>query len=111
MCMKTRIKKEENRIFNEKTGKYEWVWVDVTHYRHEAADRELAVLDFLHGDISVGDVVAKHHISNEQTLFSWIGRYMSEHNLLSLDGQSEEDMTDKSKDEQIRELEMCLKKA
>lgn len=30
MCMKTSIKKEETRVFNEKTGKYEWVWVDVT---------------------------------------------------------------------------------
>ena len=45
---------------------------------------DLAVLDFLKGDQALSQLVEKHHIFSEQTLFSWVGRYLSENRLLPL---------------------------
>ena len=82
-----------------------------SHYIHEKEDRELAVVDFLKGEQTPLQLVQKHHITNEQTLFSWVGRYLSENRLLSLQQETDEEMPRKSKDEQIRELKAELRKA
>lgn len=50
-------------------------------------------------------------ISNIQVLFSWVGRYLSENRLVSLQENNDDTMANKSKDEQIRELKAELKKA
>ena len=80
-------------------------------YRHEEEDKTLAVLDFLKHEQSVSELVEKHHISSEQTLYAWVGRYLSQNELLSLQDTKDTDMANKSKDEQIRELKAALKKA
>ena len=49
--------------------------------------------------------------SNIQVLFSWVGRYLSENRLVSLQENNDDTMANKSKDEQIRELKAELKKA
>ena len=109
--MIVKVKKEQDRVLNKETGQYEWQWVDVPHYRHEKEDRDLAVLDFLKGEQSPSELMKKHHITSEQTLFSWVGRYISENRLLSLQRETGDDMPRKSKDEQIRELKAELRKA
>lgn len=109
--MKITVKRERDRVLNESTGQYEWAWKEVTRYRHEKEDMALAALDFLKGEQTPAQLVEKHHISSEQTLFSWVGRYLSENRLLSLQDQTSEDMANRSKDDQIRELKAALNKA
>lgn len=109
--MKITSKKVKDRIWNTETQQYEWKDVEIVRYRHEEEDRTLAVLDFLKREQSVADLVQKHHISNEQTLYSWVGRYLSQNELVSLQDTNENDMANKSKDDQIRELKAALKKA
>ena len=109
--MIVKVKKVHDRVLNKETGQYEWQWVEVPHYRHEKEDKDLAVLEFLKGEMSPSELVEKYHISSEQILYSWVGRYLSETRLLSLQGETIEDMANKSKDDQIRELKAALKKA
>lgn len=33
--MKTKVKREQDRVLNKETGQYEWVWVERTRYIHE----------------------------------------------------------------------------
>ena len=110
-CMRTKVKRERDRVLNEATGQYEWVWVESTRYIHDEEDRVLAALDFLKGENTPEELVEKHHISNIQVLFSWVGRYLSENRLVSLQENNDDTMANKSKDEQIRELKAELKKA
>ena len=63
------------------------------------------------GENTPEELVEKHHISNIQVLFSWVGRYLSENRLVSLQENNDDTMANKSKDEQIRELKAELKKA
>lgn len=109
--MRTKVKRERDRVLNEATGQYEWVWVESTRYIHDEEDRVLAALDFLKGKNTPEELVEKHHISNIQVLFSWVGRYLSENRLVSLQENNDDTMANKSKDEQIRELKAELKKA
>ncbi|WP_281644865.1 hypothetical protein [Bacteroides zoogleoformans] len=109
--MRTKVKRERDRVMNESTGQYEWVWVETTRYIHDEEDRVMAVLDFLKGENAPEELVAKYHISNVQVLFSWVGRYLSENRLVSLQEKNDDTMAHKSKDEQIRELKAELKKA
>ena len=109
--MKITSKMVKDRVWNVETKQYEWKDVEIVRYRHEDEDRTLAVLDFLKREQSVADLVQKHHISNEQTLYSWVGRYLSQNELVSLQDTNENDMANKSKDDQIRELKVALKKA
>lgn len=109
--MRTKVKRERDRVLNEATGQYEWVWVESTRYIHDEEDRVLAALDFLKGENTPEELVEKHHISNIQVLFSWVGRYLSENRLVSLQENNDDTMANKSKDEQIRELKAELKKA
>lgn len=82
--MRTKVKRERDRVLNEATGQYEWVWVESTRYIHDEEDRVLAALDFLKGENTPEELVEKYHISNIQVLFSWVGRYLSENRLVSL---------------------------
>lgn len=109
--MRTKVKRERDRVLNEARGQYEWVWVESTRYIHDEEDRVLAALDFLKGENTPEELVEKHHISNIQVLFSWVGRYLSENRLVSLQENNDDTMANKSKDEQIRELKAELKKA
>ena len=64
--MIVKVKKVYDRVLNKGTGQYEWQWVEVPHYRHEKEDKDLAVLEFLKGEMSPSEWVEKHHISSEQ---------------------------------------------
>lgn len=56
-------------------------------------------------------MVEKYHICSVQTLYAWVGKYVSQENLLSLQKQTSEDIANRSKDDQIRELKAALRKA
>ena len=109
--MRTTVKRVRDYVQNKTTGLYEWVWIESTKYIHDEEDRVMAALDFLKGESTPEDLVEKYHISNIQLLFTWVGRYISENRLVSLQEKNDDTMANKSKDEQIRELKAELKKA
>lgn len=109
--MKVSKKIIKDRVWDEETQTHVWKDVEIVRYRHEEEDRTLAVLDFLKKELSVAEVVKKHHVSSEQILYSWVGRYLSENIIVSLHEQTDDNMAKTSKDDQIRELKAQLKQA
>ena len=57
------------------------------------------------------EVKKKYDITSINSVYTWIGKYISQEKSLSLGEQTEEDMANKSKDDQIRELKAQLKQA
>lgn len=72
--MKEIRKTIHDHVWDEVSKTYVWKDVEIKRYRHDEEDRTLAVLDFLKKEQSVAKLVEKYHITNEQTLFSWVGR-------------------------------------
>ncbi len=56
-------------------------------------------------------MVEKYHICSVQTLYAWVGKFLTQQESVSLSEQTDEDMANKSKDDQIRELKAQLKQA
>ena len=80
-------------------------------YRYEDEEKVPIVIEFLAGETSAEEMVDKYHICSVQTLYAWVGRYVSQERLLSLQNQNHEEMAYRSKDDQIRELKAALKQA
>ena len=93
------------------TGLTEYRYVEKVTYRYEDEEKVPIVIEFLTGETSAEKMVEKYHICSVQTLYAWVGRYVSQENLLSLQNKNYEDMANRSKDDQIRELKAALKKA
>ncbi len=93
------------------TGVTEYRYVEKITYRYEDEEKVPIVIEFLAGESSVEQMVEKYHICSAQTLYAWVGKYVSQENLLSLRNESAEDMANRSKEDQIRELKAALKKA
>ena len=93
------------------TGVTEYRYVEKITYRYEDEEKVPIVIEFLAGETSAEQMVEKYHICSAQTLYAWVGKYVSQENLLSLRNESPEDMANKSKEDQIRELKAALKKA
>lgn len=83
----------------------------VTVYKPDEADRVAAVLDILKGVTTAEEVRKKFAIVSVNSIYTWIGKYVTHEKSLSLDEQTDEDMARKSKDDQIRELQAQLKQA
>ena len=77
----------------------------------EESDRVEAVLNILRGAATPEEVQKKYGITSLNSIYTWIGKYVSANEVLSLQDQTEEEMAKKSKDDQIRELKAALKKA
>ena len=88
-----------------------WTRELVTEYKAEESDRINAVLDILKGVTTAEEVRKKYDITSINSVYTWIGKYISQEKSLSLGEQTEEDMANKSKDDQIRELKAQLKQA
>jgi transposase-like protein len=88
-----------------------WTRERVTVYKAEASDRINAVLDILKGVTTAEEVQKKYDITSINSVYIWIGKYVSQEKSLSLEEQTYEDMATKSKDDQIRELKAQLKQA
>ena len=92
------------------TGVTEYRYVEKVTYRYDEEEKAPIVIEFLTGETTAEKMVEKYHICSVQTLYAWVGRYVSQENLLSLRNQTYEDMAKRSKDDQIRELKAALKK-
>ena len=90
------------------TGLTEYRYVEKVTYRYEDEEKVPIVIEFLTGETSAEKMVEKYHICSVQTLYAWVGRYVSQENLQN---RNYEDMANRSKDDQIRELKAPLKKA
>ena len=90
------------------TGLTEYRYVEKVTYRYEDEEKVPIVIKFLTGETSAEKMVEKYHICSVQTLYAWVGRYVSQENLQN---RNYEDMANRSKDDQIRELKAALKKA
>ena len=77
----------------------------------EESDRVEEVLNILRGATTPEEVQKKYRITSLNSIYTWIGKYVSANEVLSLQDQTEEEMAKKSKDDQIRELKAALKKA
>ncbi len=103
MEIKSRIKREYQRDPN---GFGHWVEVEVPKYVFTEEDKMKIVLDYVRERIPASVIVEKYHLSSKAVLFSWMDKYLHEQECLSLPGTEEESMVSKSKEEQIRELEL-----
>ena len=57
------------------------------------------------------EVRKKYDISTVNSVYTWVGKYVTQEKALSLYEQTDEDMAKKSKDDQILELQAQLKQA
>lgn len=83
----------------------------VTVYKPDEEDRVNAVLDILKGVTTAEEIRKKFNIVTINSVYTWIGKYVTQEKALSLEEQSDEDMAKKSKDDQIRDLQAQLSQA
>ena len=109
--MKTILKVRSEQVFDPETGDYRWVRKEYEKYILEEEDRQQIVMDILQGKTRPEEVKEKYDLSSVQLIYGWIGKYISENEVLSLQEINEEEMARKSKDDQIKELKAQLKQA
>lgn len=109
--MKTILKVRSEQVFDPETGDYRWLRKEYEKYIFEEEDRQQIVMDILQGKTRPEEVKEKYDLSSVQLIYGWIGKYISENEVLSLQEINEEEMARKSKDEQIKELKAQLKQA
>ncbi|MBD5336578.1 MAG: hypothetical protein HDR95_04610 [Bacteroides sp.] len=109
--MRTRTKTYRERIQDPETGEISWEFREVKRISLEEEDRMQLVAQILRGERTAEDIRRSYGIVSINSVYSWIGKYVSQEKSLSLEGQTEEDMAKKSKDDQIRELKAQLKQA
>lgn len=109
--MKEKVRWESVLKTDPETQEQYWTRELVTVYKAEEADRINAVLDILKGVTTAEEVRQKYDITSINSVYTWIGKYVSQEKSLSLEEQTEEDMARKSKDDQIQELKAQLKQA
>ena len=109
--MKEKVRWDSVLKTDPETQEQYWTRELVTEYKAEESDRINAVLDILKGVTTAEEVRKKYDITSINSVYTWIGKYISQEKSLSLGEQTEEDMANKSKDDQIRELKAQLKQA
>ena len=109
--MKEKVKWDSVLKTDPETQEQYWTREPVTVYKAEESDKVNAVLDILKGVTTAEEVRKKYDITSINSIYTWIGKYVSQEKFVSLEDQTEEDMANKSKDDQIRELKAQLKQA
>ena len=109
--MRTRTKTYRERIQDPETGEISWEFREVKRISLEEEDRMQLVAQILRGERTAEDIRRSYGIVSINSVYSWIGKYVSQEKSLSLEEQTEDDMAKKSKDDQIRELKAQLKQA
>ena len=109
--MKEKVRWDSVLKTDPETQEQYWTRERITVYKAEESDRINAVLDILKGVTTAEEVQKKYGITSINSVYTWIGKYVSQEKSLSLGEQTEEDMANKSKDDQIRELKAQLKQA
>ena len=109
--MKETVRWESVIETDPETNKQYWSRKQVTVQKAEEHDRINAVLDILKGTTTAEEGRKKYDITSINSVYTWIGKYVSQEKSLSLEAPTEGDMANKSKDEQIQELKSQLKQA
>ena len=107
--MKTRTKRYLERKINEESGEVEWIPKEVIKTTLDETDRIKLVGEILNGETTAENVRRAYDIVSVNTVYTWIGRYLSQVKSVSLHEEAEEEMARKSKEEQIKELKAQLK--
>ena len=108
--MKEVLKRDLVLKTDPETQEQYWSMGIRTVSKPEEEDRVNAVLDILKGDKTAEQGRKKYDITSINSIYTWIGKYVSQEKVLSLEEQTEEDMANKSKDDQIRELKAKLRR-
>ena len=82
--MKTIVKVRSEQVFDPETGDYRWVRKEYEKYILEEEDRQQIVMDILQGKTRPEEVKEKYDLSSLQLIYGWIGKYISENEMLSL---------------------------
>ena len=93
------------------TGEKSYQWADKITCRYDDLEKGPIIMEFLKGESTVEEIVEKYHISSTQIFYAWLGKHYSEQESVSLSDQNDNDMANKSKDDQIKELKIALKNA
>lgn len=109
--MKETVRWESVIETDPETNEQYWSRKQVTVQKAEEQDRLNAVLDILKGTTTAEEVRKKYDITSINSVYTWIGKYVSQEKSLSLEEPTEGEMAKKSKDEQIQELKAQLKQA
>lgn len=92
------------------TGEKSYVWADKITCRYDELEKGPIIMEFIKGDLNAEEIVEKYHICSVQTLYAWVGKFLTQQESVSLSEQNDIDMAGKSKDDQIKELKEELKK-
>ncbi len=98
-------------VQDPETGKKSWQWCTIEKPSLDENGRVALVLEILGGKCTPEEVRERYRLASINSVYSWIGKYVSQSGSLSLQDKTEEDMGNKSKDDQIRELKEQLKQA
>ncbi len=109
--MKTKTIRTLNWEMDPTTKQQVWVERERMRYSLDDEDRLRLVSEIIEGKTTPEQVREKYKISSIQSVYSWIGKYVSLQNSVSSQSQREEDMANKSKEDQIKELKAALKQA
>lgn len=109
--MRTKIKKISTWGIDPDTHEPIWVHKEVEKKLLDEEDRIRVVLDILRGSTTPDEVREKYRIASIHSVYSWIGKYISQTESVPLSPETDEDMANKSKEDQIRELKAELKRS
>ena len=109
--MKRKMVNKPEWVLNPETGKQRIEIRQVEKMSLDDADRMSLAIDVITGRRSAEEIQQEYGIVSINSIYTWIGKYINQTKSLSLQDQTEDDMANKSKDDQIRELKAELKKA
>jgi transposase-like protein len=109
--MKQTVETVRLREVDPETGRPTWVFKEVVKTHLTDEDRLSLATDIICGRTTAEEVQRKYGIVSINSVYTWVGKFLSQTKELSLQEQTEEDMANKSKDDQIRELKAQLKQA
>ncbi len=90
--MRERHKRDIALKIDPETKEKYWSNEVVTVYKPDEEDRVNAVLDILKGVMTAEEVRKKFDIATVNSVYTWIGKYVTQEKALSLEEQSDEDM-------------------
>lgn len=93
------------------TGERYWHRLEIEKPSLDEENRISLVIEILSGKRTPEEVRQSYSLASINSVYTWIGKYVSQTSSLSLPSENEDDMSNKSKDEQIRELKAQLQQA
>ena len=93
------------------TGNHYWKTQKVELPSLDDERRISLVVDILGGKTTPEEVRKNYSLASINSVYTWIGKYISITGSLSLHESNEDEMSAKSKDDQIRELKAQLRQA